>query len=66
MGSSWNGRQLMWTSTSPTDAIALSSRFWPMKHQGQTTSDTTSTVMEFISLILDLLSGRKLFSLDMV
>ena len=25
-----------------TAAIALSSRFWPMKHQGQTTSETTS------------------------
>ena len=27
---------------------ALSSRFWPMKHHGQTTSDTTSTVMEIV------------------
>ncbi len=50
VGSSWNGRQ--WTRTStPLAAIALSSRFWPMKHQGQTTSETTSTVMEAVSVM---------------
>jgi hypothetical protein len=51
VGSSWNGRQRICTLMSPAAAIALSSRFWPMKHHGQTTSETTSTVMEFISLI---------------
>ena len=59
LAAEWSDRagtaaSVMCTSTSPTAAIALSSRFWPMKHQGQTTSDTTSTVMEFSFAHLDL------------
>src|SRR5262245_60292763 len=38
-------------------AIALSSRFWPMKHQGQTTSDTTSIETVSRSAIPEVLPG---------
>src|ERR1700678_833577 len=37
------GRQLMSTAMLGTSASAFSSRRLPMKHHGQTTSDTTST-----------------------
>ena len=44
----WSGRAGTaasgWRAARPTSAIACSSRRLPMKHQGQTTSETTSTV----------------------
>jgi hypothetical protein len=48
VGSSWNGRQFMATSMSGSEATAASSLFCPTKHQGQTASETTSTVISLL------------------